>query len=82
MRTVIKATRTFPLDRDILADVKYIKGAVLESERVNRLPRSALDLEKKAALRQKASSFFATAPTQRKERGAFQKATVRTLARD
>jgi hypothetical protein len=82
MRTVTKATKTFSLDRDILADVKRTKGAVSESERVNRLLRSALDLEKKAALEQEASSFFAAAPTERKERRAFQKATVRALARD
>ena len=80
MRTVIKATGTFPLDRDILPDVKRTKGAVSESERVNRLLRSALDLEKKAALEQGASSL--AAPTERKERRAFQKATVRALARD
>jgi hypothetical protein len=82
MRTVTKATKTFSLDRDILADVKRTKGAVSESERVNRLLRSALDLEKKAALEQEASSFFAAASTERKERRSFQTATVRTLARE
>ena len=50
MRTATKATRTFSLDREILAEVKRTKGDLSESERVNRLLRTALDLERRAAL--------------------------------
>jgi hypothetical protein len=82
MRAAIKATKTFSLDRDILASVKRTKGAASESERVNQLLRMALDLEKKAARDREAADFFTRAARDRKERRALQKATVRALARE
>ena len=86
MRTAIKATKTFSLDRDILASVKRTKGTASESERVNQLLRTALDLETKAARDREAADFFAATPSatpkDRKERRAFQKATVTALARE
>jgi hypothetical protein len=82
MRTAIKATKTFSLDRDILASVKRTKGTASESERVNQLLRTALDLEMKATRDREASDFFAGAPDDRKERRAFQKATLNALARE
>ena len=82
MRSVTKATKTFSLDRDILTELKRTKGGISESERANRLLRSGLELEKKAVLEREASSFFAAAPTERKERRALQRATIRALARE
>jgi hypothetical protein len=92
MGALTKATKTFSLDRSILADVKRTKGDASESERVNQLLRAALDLEKKAALDREAADFFAranrassrgrTGTAERKERRAFQKASLATLARD
>jgi Arc/MetJ family transcription regulator len=82
MRAAIKATKTFSLDRDILATVKRTKGSTSESERVNQLLRTALDLEKKASRDREAAEFFATLPKDRKERRAFQKATSAALARE
>jgi len=92
MGALTKATKTFSLDRSILADVKRTKGDTSESERVNQLLRVALDLEKKAALDQEAAEFFARAnrstargrawATDRQERRAFQKAARATLARE
>jgi hypothetical protein len=46
----LRANKTFSLDKEILAEVKRTKGALSESERVNRLLRFALDLEKRADL--------------------------------
>ncbi len=82
MRPANKATKTFSLDRDILARVKRTKGTASESERVNQLLRAALDLEMKAAQDREAAEFFAGAPQERKERRAFQKATLTALARE
>jgi len=82
MRVAIKATKTFSLDRDILASVKRTKGTASESERVNQLLRSALDLERKAASDREAADFFAGAPKDRKERRAFQKTSTKSLARE
>ena len=44
MRAVTKATKTFSLDREVLAGVKRTKGTASESERVNQLLRFALDV--------------------------------------
>ena len=82
MRVAVKATKTFSLDRDILASVKRTKGTASESERVNQLLRTALDLERKASRDREAADFFASAPNDRKERRAFQKATLNALARE
>jgi hypothetical protein len=83
MRAAIKATKTFSLDRDILASVKRTKGTASESERVNQLLRAALDLEMKAARDREAAEFFSGAPPKdRKERQAFQKATLDALGRE
>jgi Arc/MetJ family transcription regulator len=82
MRAAIKATKTFSLDRDILASVKRTKGTASESERVNQLLRTALDLEMKKAHEREAADFFSDAPKDRKERQAFQKAALNALARE
>jgi hypothetical protein len=82
MRAAIKATKTFSLDRDILASVKKTKGTASESERVNQLLRTALDLERKAARDREAADFFSAAPRDRKERRALQRATLTVLARE
>ena len=81
MAAAVKATKTFSLHQEILVEIKRTKGAVSESERVNTLLRFALDLEKKAALEQEAASFFASAPKDRRERRAFQRASIAALAR-
>lgn len=82
MRAAPKAIKTFSLDRDILASVKRTKGTASESERVNQLLRTALNLEMKTMRDREAAAFFAGMPKDRKERRAFQKATLVTLARE
>ena len=82
MGAAVRATRTFSLDKEILAEVRETKGDLSESERVNRLLRLALDLEKQAALEREIAGFFAGAPASRKERRAFQSASLKSWARD
>ena len=77
-----RETKTFSLDRTILAEVKRTKGALSESERVNRLLRRALDLERRVALDAEAASFFSSAPGDRAERRAFESAAVASWTRD
>ena len=81
MRAATKSNKTFSLDKEILVEVKRTKGAGSESERVNNLLRSALDIERKAALREEAAVFFG-APGDRKERRSYEAATIRSWARD
>jgi hypothetical protein len=66
----------------VLAQVKRTRGSLSESERVNRLLRFALDLERRAALEQEVADFFAAAPDDRAARRAFQSASLKSLARD
>jgi hypothetical protein len=82
MRTAIKATRTFSVDKEILAEVKRTRGDLSESERVNRLLRFALDLEKRATLEREIAGFFAVEREDRAERLAFESASRSSWARE
>ena len=82
MRAATKATRSFSLDRDVLAEVKRTRGALSESERVNRLLRTALEREKRAALEREIADFFASKSNDRRERRAFESASVVSWARE
>jgi len=78
----IKATRTFSLDKEILAKVKRTRGSLSESERVNRLLRFALDQEKRAALASEIAGFFASHREDRAERRAFESASRESWTRE
>ena len=82
MRTATKAVRTFSLDKEILVAVKRTKGDLSESERVNRLLRVALDLERRAALEREIAGFFAADREDRAERRAFESASRTSWARE
>ena len=82
MPTAAKATKTFSLDREILAEIKRTKGTQSESERVNHLLKRALAVEKRAALEREVASFFAAGPDDRATRRAFQAATITVLSRE
>lgn len=82
MRAAVRKTRTFSLDPDVLAEVERTKGHASASERVNHLLKSALELERKASLYEEVAQFFNTAPDDREERRAFQKANLRTWTRE
>jgi hypothetical protein len=70
------------LDREILAEVKRTRGTLSQSERVNRLLRLALELERRAALERETPSFYGSAPADRTERRAFESAAMESLAHD
>lgn len=78
MRSAARKTRTFSLDPDVLTEVERSKGNASASERVNHLLKCALEMERKASLFDEAAQFFSTAPDDREERRAFQKANLRT----
>ena len=78
----VRKTRSFSLDPDVLSEVERTKGRASASQRVNHLLKYALEMERKASLYQEAAQFFATASDQREERRAFQKAGLRTWARE
>jgi hypothetical protein len=75
-------TQSFSLEREVLAEVKRTRGSLSQSERVNRLLRLALDLERRAALERETAGFYGSAPANRAERRAFESATIESLARD
>jgi hypothetical protein len=82
MRTAIKATKTFSLDKELLTEVKRTKGGLSESERVNRLLRAAPELEKRAALEREVAGFFAGDREDRAERRAFESASQTSWERE
>jgi len=82
MRLAVRKTRSFSLDPDVLTEVERTKGQASASERVNQLLKYALEMERKASLYQEAADFFSSAPDDREERRVFQKANLRTWARE
>jgi hypothetical protein len=78
MRSAARKTRSFSLDPDVLTEVERSKANASVSERVNHLLKCALEMERKANLYEEAAQFFKTAPNDRAERRAFQKANLRT----
>lgn len=82
MRSANKATKSFSLDKDILAEVKRTKGTTSESERVNSLLKFALDLEKRAALYEEANRFFSSNASDRQEREAYESANLASWTRE
>ena len=81
MRSAVRKTRSFWLDQEVLAEVERIKGSASASERVNQLLKYALETERKASLYQEAAEFFSSAPDDRPERRAFQKAGLKSWSR-
>jgi hypothetical protein len=82
MSLAAKATRTFSLDKKLLAEIKHTKGALSESKRVNDLLRMALDREKRDALERETAAFFASTSPDRTEREAFESSTAVAWDRD
>ncbi len=78
----VRRTRSFSLDPAVLSEIQRTKGNVSASERVNQLLEYALEMERKANLYQEAAQFFASAPEERGERHAFQRAGLRSWTRE
>jgi hypothetical protein len=82
MSLAVKTTRTFSLDKELLDEIKRTKGALSESKRVNDLLRLALQREKHEALHREIAAFFASTPSDRTEREAFESSSAVSWARD
>ncbi len=82
MRSAVRKTRSFSLDPEVLDQIENTKGQSSASERANHLFKYALEMERKTNLYQEAAQFFSTAPDDRRERRAFQKASLRAWSRE
>ena len=76
-----RVIKSFSLDRRILKEVERTKGQSSTSERVNQLLSLALNAERNRSLFAEAEAFF-DQTDDRRERKAFQRAAIRSLARD
>ena len=81
MRSAVRKTRSFSLEPELLSEIERTKGSASASERVNQLLKYALETERKASLYQEAAQFFSSAPDDRPERQAFQKAAIKSWSR-
>ena len=82
MRSALRKTRSFSLDPELLSEIERTKGHDSASQRVNALLKYALEMERKASLREEAAQFFAAEPERRQERRAFQKAGIKSWSRE
>ena len=82
MRSALRKTRSFSIDPELLSEIDRTKGHDSASQRVNALLKYALEMERKATLREEAAQFFAGAQDVRPERRAFQKAGIKSWSRE
>jgi hypothetical protein len=80
-RSRLRKTRSYSLDPELVLEIQRTKGQASASERVNQLLSYALEMERKASLAQEAAEFFADTPKDRQERRSFQKASLKSWAR-
>lgn len=76
-----KDTRTFSMEKEILAEVERTKGSVSTSQRVNDLLKAGLEAERRESLHREAAAFFRE-NDDRVDRQAFQRASIATITRD
>jgi hypothetical protein len=77
----MRQVKSFTISKKILAEIANTKGSESTSERVNELLKRGLELERRERLEQEAAEFFAKAPDDARERGAYQKASKESLSR-
>jgi hypothetical protein len=82
MRSALRKTRSFSLDPELLSEIERTKGHDSVSQRVNTLLKYALEMERKATLRQEAAQFFSSSQDVRQERRSFQKAGIKSWSRE
>jgi hypothetical protein len=77
----MRKTRTFTINDDLLTEIEGMKGRACTSQRVNELPRRALE-ERRERLEQEAAVFFATGrEDSTRERQAYWKASRKAISR-
>ena len=77
----MRIPKTLTVEESVLAQVEQTKGGRSTSERVNELLKRALDLERQEGLQREAALFYSSVEDRQEER-SFQKATLRSIARD
>jgi hypothetical protein len=77
----MRIPKTLTVEESLLAQVERTKGQGSTSERVNVLLARALDLERQDELEREAALFYSGAEDRREER-SFQKAALRSIARE
>jgi len=83
MATVTRITKSLSLEKELLKEVERTKGGVSTSERVNKLLKAALEIERRRGLNTEAEVFFGSSPdNDQASRRAFQAASIRSLARE
>ncbi|MFZ0311181.1 MAG: hypothetical protein WAL85_00620 [Candidatus Korobacteraceae bacterium] len=82
MRSALRKTRSFSLDPELLLEIDRTKGHDSASQRVNALLKYALEMERKATLREEAAQFFAGSQDARREQRAFQRAGIKSWSRE
>lgn len=81
--TYMRVPKTFTVEESVLAVVERTKGDRSASERVNELLKLALELERRDELEREAALFYSsTSEEDRQEERVFQKASLRSFARD
>jgi hypothetical protein len=83
MVTATRVTKSLSLEKELLKEVERTKGGVSTSERVNKLLKAALEIERRRGLDAEAEVFFGSAAADDEaSRRAFQAASIRSLARE
>src|SRR6266550_621781 len=79
MPTATRTTRSFSLERDVLKEVERTKGPVSTSERVNKLLKVGLEIERRQRLHAEAAEFFGAPEEDGTARRAFQEASIKAI---
>jgi len=74
--------KSFSLESEVFREVERTKGDVSTSERVNRLLKVGLEIERRRSLYTEAAAFFAADTEDRSDRVAFQEASLKAISRD
>jgi len=83
MRKATKISKSFSLDPEVFSYIVETSDDRSVSSRLNELLERAILQERYSQLEREAEEFFATEPkAARKESRAFQKASLRSMARD
>jgi hypothetical protein len=83
MATATRISKSLSLEKDLIREVERTRGSVSTSERVNRLLKSALELERRRSLSAEAEVFFGSAGNEDEaSRKAFHSASIKSLARE
>jgi hypothetical protein len=83
MRTVMRISRSFTIERDLIDYVTATKGERSASERVNEMLNLARKYEQLSKLETEAERFYSSVKDdERRGTRAFQTAAIRSITRD